>query len=172
MAILIMSHNVKNPVIQEMFQHSGETVSRHFHSVLAALQIFAQEMIQSPSFEETPPEIKSNRKYFSFFANCIGAIDGTHMRFPVLKMMPQYSFKTQVLMVIACVTMHSFIRKQTTSDLLFEKTERGELDNEEDSDNDDDEVVNIENVVGGSQQQRWEAYRKEISNQIEEAYRD
>ncbi|XP_043706591.1 uncharacterized protein LOC122656188 [Telopea speciosissima] len=73
-------------------------------------------------------------------------------RFPILKMMPKYSFKTQVLIVIACVTIHNFIRKQIASDWLFEKAERGEFDDEHsDTDSDDDEVVNIANVVGGAQ---------------------
>ncbi|XP_043698620.1 putative nuclease HARBI1 [Telopea speciosissima] len=304
MAILMMAHNVRNDVIQELFQHSGETVSRHFHNVLAALRTFSREMVQPPSFEETPLQIKSNQKYYPFFANCIGAIDGTHIsasiplakqvpyissrknkvtqnvcaacsfdmcftfiwagwegsahdnrilweaintprlkfphpppgkhylvdseythmpgymapfknvqyhqhdfrhtrpqgaeelfnfthsslriviersfgvlkkRFPILKTMPTYSFKTQVLIVIACVAIHNFIRKQMTSDWLFEKAERGEFDDESEddaSDSDDYEDVNSANVVDNMQQQQWETYRKQIADQIEEAYKD
>ncbi|XP_042513910.1 protein ALP1-like [Macadamia integrifolia] len=311
MTILAMTHNVGNEIIQELFQHSFRIVSRHFHKVLVALVKFAGEMVQPPSFEETPLQIKSNQKYYPFFANCIGVIDGTHVsasipfakqapyrsrrknevtqnicaacsfdmcftyllagwegsanddqllqksihnphfkfpnpppgkyylvdseythmpgymapfknvryhphnfrhvprqpqgteelfnfthyslrtvierslcvlkkRFPILKMMQPYSFKTQILIVIACSTIHNFIRKQTTSDWLFEKAERGELDDEcevdysdsgSDSDSDNDEAMDIEDVKDDTQQQ-WEIYRKQIAEQIEEAYKD
>ena len=68
-------------------------MSRHFHNVLEALRTFAREIVESPSFEETPPQIKSNRKYYPFFANCIGAIDGTHISasIPIAKQVPYRS---------------------------------------------------------------------------------
>jgi hypothetical protein len=34
MFLVIVGHGVGNRMIQERFQHSGETVSRHFHRVL------------------------------------------------------------------------------------------------------------------------------------------
>ncbi|KHN48492.1 hypothetical protein glysoja_040623, partial [Glycine soja] len=46
---------------EERFQHSGETISRHFHV-------------------DTPDEILKNAKYRPYFRDCIGAIDGTHIR--------------------------------------------------------------------------------------------
>jgi hypothetical protein len=36
MFLVIVGHGVGNRMIQERFQHSGETVSRHFHRVLHA----------------------------------------------------------------------------------------------------------------------------------------
>ncbi|XP_043695185.1 protein ALP1-like [Telopea speciosissima] len=105
MAIFVMAHNVRNDVFQECFQHSGETVSRHFHNVLEALQTFAREMVQPPSFEETLPHIKSNRKYYPFFANCIGAIDGTHISasIPVAKQVPYRSGRKKEVTQNICV---------------------------------------------------------------------
>lgn len=62
MSIFIMAHNVRNEVIQERFQHLGETVSCHFHNVLQALAIFAKELIQPPSFDEVPAQIRGSRR--------------------------------------------------------------------------------------------------------------
>ena len=97
-------------------------------------------------------------------------------RFPILKMMPPYKFKTQVLIVIASVTLHNFIRKQVSTDWLFEKAENGEFDDEcQDNDSnidDDDEVVTFDTTVGVTEQQQWEGYRKKIADQIKEAYQN
>ncbi|XP_043717675.1 uncharacterized protein LOC122665585 [Telopea speciosissima] len=38
-----------------------------------------QETIKPPSFDEIPDEIRHNKKYYSYFKDCIGAIDGTHI---------------------------------------------------------------------------------------------
>ncbi|XP_043716301.1 uncharacterized protein LOC122664519 [Telopea speciosissima] len=93
-------------------------------------------------------------------------------RFPILKMMPSYDLKTQVLIVIACVTIHNFIRKQAAADWFFKKAERGTFDDEwedSDSDSDDEDVVDFANVAGSTQQKQWEAYRRQIAEQIRKA---
>lgn len=65
--------------VTDRFQRSGETTNRHFHNVLNALTKFAKEIIVPPSFDRTPLEISTNRKYMSWFKDCIGAIDRTHI---------------------------------------------------------------------------------------------
>lgn len=79
MFLLTVGHNCRNFLVQDVFQHSGETVSRHFHTVLQAFAAFAKEMIKPPSLDETPSEILRNMKYYPWFKDCIGAIDGTHI---------------------------------------------------------------------------------------------
>lgn len=79
MFLLTVGHNCRNFLVQDVFQHSGETVSRHFHTVLRAFAAFAKEMIKPPSLDETPSEILRNMKYYPWFKDCIGAIDGTHI---------------------------------------------------------------------------------------------
>nr|XP_034902955.1 protein ALP1-like [Populus alba] len=71
-----------NREVQERFQHSGETISRCIKEVLAAVCLFAVDVIKpdDPSFSNTPREIAMNPKYMPHFKNCIGAIDGTHVR--------------------------------------------------------------------------------------------
>eukprot|EP00256_Glycine_max_P067873 XP_025982468.1 uncharacterized protein LOC102662637 [Glycine max] len=67
---------------EERFQHSGETISRHFHSVLEAVCMFAKDIIKhvDPLFRDTPYEILKDVRYRPYFRDCIGAIDGTHIR--------------------------------------------------------------------------------------------
>ncbi|KAK4731346.1 hypothetical protein R3W88_024334 [Solanum pinnatisectum] len=49
-----------------IFQHSGETVHRHFHSVLKAVSKLARDIIK--------PHLNYND------GDCIGALDGTHVK--------------------------------------------------------------------------------------------
>eukprot|EP00256_Glycine_max_P051488 XP_014617519.1 putative nuclease HARBI1 [Glycine max] len=67
---------------EERFQHSGETISRHFYSVLEVVCMFAKDIIKpvDPSFRDTPDEILKDSRYRPYFRDCIGAVDGTHIR--------------------------------------------------------------------------------------------
>ncbi|KAL4288076.1 hypothetical protein AHAS_Ahas19G0250000 [Arachis hypogaea] len=64
-----------------MFQHSGETVNRHFHEVLVACLILSIKYIKpsDPKFQNVHSKIKNDQRYWPFFKNAIGAIDGTHI---------------------------------------------------------------------------------------------
>ncbi|WJX65362.1 hypothetical protein P8452_50034 [Trifolium repens] len=79
----IVGHNVKNRTVSFFFHRSGETVSRHFHSVLRAIISLVDEFIVQPTGAEVPPEILHNPRFFPYFKDCIGAIDGTHSRVKV-----------------------------------------------------------------------------------------
>ncbi|XP_048489867.2 uncharacterized protein LOC125491839 [Beta vulgaris subsp. vulgaris] len=62
----------------EIFQHSTSTISMYFKKVLQALEALSSQIIRPyQSMYETPPEIQSNIKYWPFFKDCVGAIDGT-----------------------------------------------------------------------------------------------
>ncbi|XP_028764534.1 uncharacterized protein LOC114762832 [Neltuma alba] len=77
-----VGHGQCNRMIQERFQHSGETVSRHFHRVLQACLSLSREYIKplDPTFSVTHPKIKNDKRYSPYFNDAIGAIDGTHVR--------------------------------------------------------------------------------------------
>lgn len=62
----IIGHNERNRVIQERFQHSGETISRHFNNVLKAIKSMSREFLQPPSFA-TPSEILVNPRFYPYF---------------------------------------------------------------------------------------------------------
>ncbi|XP_059669372.1 uncharacterized protein LOC132314535 [Cornus florida] len=65
------------------FCRSGETISRHFHSVLKAVISLEGQFLKQPSGLDVPPEILNNDRFHPYFKNCIGAIDGTHVRVKV-----------------------------------------------------------------------------------------
>lgn len=75
----IVGHNERNRVIQERYQHSGETISRHFNNVLRALKSLSREFLQLPPVS-TPLQILESNRFYPYFEDCIGVIDG--MRIP------------------------------------------------------------------------------------------
>ncbi|XP_028785955.1 putative nuclease HARBI1, partial [Neltuma alba] len=76
-----IAHGQCNRMIQERFQRSGETVSRHFHNVLQACLSLSSELIRpvDPTFRGTHRKIENDPRYYPFFKDAIGAIDGTHI---------------------------------------------------------------------------------------------
>ncbi|CAA2933598.1 Hypothetical predicted protein [Olea europaea subsp. europaea] len=74
----IVGHNERNRVIQERFQHSGETISRHFNNVLKAIKSLSREFLQTPPLI-TPAEILQSNRFYPYFEDCIGVIDGLHI---------------------------------------------------------------------------------------------
>ncbi|KAL7197675.1 hypothetical protein ACSBR2_020239 [Camellia fascicularis] len=96
----------QNQSIQERFQHSGETISRHFHAVLDAMKLFTEQHCK-PTRAQTRryPKLRSRGKYI-LFKNCIGALDGTHVEtvFPVYDAGTYYGRKgypTQNILTVA-----------------------------------------------------------------------
>jgi hypothetical protein len=66
---------------EDMFQRSLGTVSNLFHKVLNCLKDLVDDIIKlvDPQFRTMHPRL-SNPRFFSYFKNCIGAIDGTHVQ--------------------------------------------------------------------------------------------
>jgi adenosyl cobinamide kinase/adenosyl cobinamide phosphate guanylyltransferase len=73
-----------NRQVQERFAHSGETISRCFHEVLEAL-LLLQDMVIKLLTIETPlgDQISKDTKYATYFADCIGALNGTYINIHV-----------------------------------------------------------------------------------------
>ncbi|XP_026451863.1 uncharacterized protein LOC113352233 [Papaver somniferum] len=59
-----VSQSMRNRVVAEMFQHSNETVYRHFKKVLKALCLLGCLIIKPPNMDEIPPEIMTNPKFY------------------------------------------------------------------------------------------------------------
>ncbi|KAK6145006.1 hypothetical protein DH2020_021826 [Rehmannia glutinosa] len=74
----IVGHNERNRVIQERFQHSGETISRHFNNVLKAIKSLSREFLQPPPLT-TPVEILKSNRFYPYLEDCIGVIDSMHI---------------------------------------------------------------------------------------------
>ncbi|RWR90919.1 putative myb/SANT-like domain-containing protein [Cinnamomum micranthum f. kanehirae] len=77
MFMMVIAHAHTNRVIQDRFQHSGETIHRHFRQVLIAMMMFAKDMIKPPPLDTVPKEILLNPRFEPYFKDCIGALDGT-----------------------------------------------------------------------------------------------
>ncbi|XP_042474829.1 uncharacterized protein LOC122056930 [Macadamia integrifolia] len=72
-------HNVKNRVLLHLFGHSGETIRRYFNGVLGAVLKLYLVLLKPPS-TLTHERISGNhRSFYSYFKDCIGAIDGLHI---------------------------------------------------------------------------------------------
>ncbi|KAL6318090.1 hypothetical protein AAG906_035235 [Vitis piasezkii] len=157
MFLLIVGHNVRMRVVADRFQHSTETVARHFKEVRRALCRLGKILICPNNMtNEVSSYVASNPKYFPWFKDCIGAIDGTHISawvpadrqtsfrgtkrctclldaltrpksISLAKMMPCYKPSRQPSIVVACCTLHNWIRLSTRNDQLFREYEVEDL---------------------------------------------
>ncbi|KAK5785683.1 hypothetical protein PVK06_040290 [Gossypium arboreum] len=75
----IIGHNVRFRVIGSRYYRSIETVHRYFRVVLRAVLKLYKLVIKLPD-ESTPSEIRNNPRFYPYFKDCIGALDGTHVR--------------------------------------------------------------------------------------------
>ncbi|XP_039119655.1 uncharacterized protein LOC120255953 [Dioscorea cayenensis subsp. rotundata] len=79
-----VGHNQRNRVIGHNFLRSGKTVSRYFNLVLHAIGQLQKEFIGPPS-STLSTYIAQRSRFFPYFKDCIGALDGTriHASVPV-----------------------------------------------------------------------------------------
>ncbi|XP_056698511.1 protein ALP1-like [Spinacia oleracea] len=104
MFLLIIAHNSRQRLVADRFQHSLDTVHHHFRRVLYAICSLSKHLIIPPSFEDTPPVIKNNPRYYPIFKNCMGAIDRTHVsaRVPLEQQIPYRGKKIEPTMNVMC----------------------------------------------------------------------
>lgn len=79
----IIGKKDSNRDVQEIFQHFRATraiISLVFYKVLAAILILYQKVVIIPNnFELLDSRIVNNTKYFPYFENCLGLLDGTYL---------------------------------------------------------------------------------------------
>lgn len=78
--MFIVGHNLRTRAVQELFRYSGETISRHFNNVLSAIMAVSLDFFEPPD-SVVSQEIREDPRFFPYFLNCVGAVDGIH--FPV-----------------------------------------------------------------------------------------
>ncbi|KAJ1283303.1 hypothetical protein BS78_03G118200 [Paspalum vaginatum] len=90
MFLHVVGHNQRLRVIGLTFRRSIETISKYFQEVLYVVGELRNEMIVPPS-TSVHPRILNSRRWYPYFKDCLGAIDGTHVlaRVPV-KMQPAF----------------------------------------------------------------------------------
>ncbi|XP_072148481.1 uncharacterized protein [Setaria viridis] len=71
-----------NRRVQNKFKHSGETISRKFHEVLDCVVAMAKDFLRptDPNFRNVHKRIRNDKRAYPHFKDCIGALDGTHIR--------------------------------------------------------------------------------------------
>ncbi|XP_018435774.1 uncharacterized protein LOC108808072 [Raphanus sativus] len=70
-------------VIAQIYQRSLDTVKRKLGEVLSALLKFAADALkpEDGEFTRVCPVLGNDDRYWPFFKDCIGALDGTHISF-------------------------------------------------------------------------------------------
>ncbi|GAV63127.1 LOW QUALITY PROTEIN: DDE_4 domain-containing protein, partial [Cephalotus follicularis] len=79
MFLYIVGKHFDQRSICDHFQHSLETVNRHCRRVMRAVAKIGKHLIYPSNDDDLPPHIKFNEKYYPWFKDCVGAIDGTHV---------------------------------------------------------------------------------------------
>ncbi|KAJ7107220.1 hypothetical protein C8R43DRAFT_816830, partial [Mycena crocata] len=68
--------------VGERFQHSNEMISKYFQRILNAVSSppFYTKWVKLPALDNPiPSHILGNSKWFPFFQDAIGVMDGTHI---------------------------------------------------------------------------------------------
>ncbi|KAJ7970260.1 DDE_4 domain-containing protein [Quillaja saponaria] len=76
--MFIVGHNLRTRAVQELFRYSGETISRHFNNVLNAIMAISLEFFLPPG-SDVPSEISGDPRFYPYFKEFVGAVDGIHV---------------------------------------------------------------------------------------------
>ncbi|KAF2322659.1 hypothetical protein GH714_027480 [Hevea brasiliensis] len=82
-SLYLLAHSVTNHKLAVFFCRSGETTSHHFHNVLRAILELEDKFLKQPDGSQVPSEMLNNNRFYPFFKDCVGAIDGTHIHVKV-----------------------------------------------------------------------------------------
>jgi hypothetical protein len=79
--LCVCGQNRSNTSVQNTFKHTGETISRKFDDILRRLTKMAKDYIRPEdlNFGTVHKRIRGDRRMWSHFKGCIGAINGTHI---------------------------------------------------------------------------------------------
>ncbi|KAI3773729.1 hypothetical protein L1987_48259 [Smallanthus sonchifolius] len=110
--LMTLAHGCTNRLVQESFNHSGETIHRHFYRVLTAVLKMSADIIKPAANynDDVPAYIFNNARYYPMFKDCIGAIDGTHVRASIplneqAKYIGRKGYATQNIMAVCDFNM-------------------------------------------------------------------
>jgi hypothetical protein len=95
--LYMIGHGATYRNVQGRFQHSGQTIHNHVHRVLTAVYKLGNHIIRpSDQMHSVASDyIKDDDRYWPYFKDCIGAIDGTHIAIhvPADKQIPYFNRK-------------------------------------------------------------------------------
>ncbi|XP_057811747.1 uncharacterized protein LOC131025983 [Salvia miltiorrhiza] len=76
--LIIVGHNDRYCNVRERFGRSHFATSQNFNKILRALNTIAPDMMFKPT-GAIPAKIRESTRFYPYFKDCIGAIDGTHI---------------------------------------------------------------------------------------------
>ncbi|KAK3119190.1 hypothetical protein QOZ80_9BG0715460 [Eleusine coracana subsp. coracana] len=79
MFMFMLSHNASYEDLQFEFKHSGETIHRHINAVFEIIPALTYQFLKPTLTAEPHFKITTDSRFFPYFENCLGAIDGTHV---------------------------------------------------------------------------------------------
>ncbi|MQM14439.1 hypothetical protein Taro_047371, partial [Colocasia esculenta] len=81
-----IGHSVASGAMCEHFQHSSETISKQVREVTKVLASLRFTYIKLPSLTDpVHPRIRHDDRFYPYFKDAIGAIDGTHIPAHILR---------------------------------------------------------------------------------------
>ncbi|CAN0919914.1 hypothetical protein LINGRAPRIM_LOCUS2817, partial [Linum grandiflorum] len=103
--LTVISHSNSARVNAELFQHSTATISKYTCIVLKAVNKLAKTVIVPPKFDVVPHQILQNPKFYPYFKDCVGAIDGVQVDaiIPTDQQIPFRGRKTTTTQNVMCV---------------------------------------------------------------------
>ncbi|XVF55874.1 hypothetical protein PTKIN_Ptkin06aG0071600 [Pterospermum kingtungense] len=76
--LLIVGQNSRYCLVRKTFGRSHFTASKCFNNILKALNTIAVDMMAKHG-STVPEKIRESTRFYPYFKDCIGAIDGTHI---------------------------------------------------------------------------------------------
>ncbi|BAB01829.1 unnamed protein product [Arabidopsis thaliana] len=76
--LFIIGQNLRYIQAQDRFKRSRFSISTSFNTILKVLNVFAPSYMAKPTLV-VPTKIKDNTRFYPYFKDCVGAIDGTHI---------------------------------------------------------------------------------------------
>ena len=76
----IVGNDLRNRFASWIYRRSSSTTSRCLHRVLRAIIRLEDRYLQQLFGQIVPKDIQEKKRFYPFFKDCVGAIDGTHVR--------------------------------------------------------------------------------------------
>jgi hypothetical protein len=78
--LYMLSRNASYHDLQVYFGHSNDTFHHHInHFFKKVIPVLSRRFIQPPDPNQVHQKIQDNPRFYPFFKNCLGAVDGTHI---------------------------------------------------------------------------------------------
>ena len=78
--LFMLSHNASFENLQERFGHSGDTFHDHMKNFFdIVIPTLANRFLKTPSPGQVHHKIERDPRFYPYFKNCLGAIDGSHI---------------------------------------------------------------------------------------------